>query len=137
MKNLIIIKWTSRLETGITIIDKQHQELVGFINELYTYFYHKIFDHRILDVITRMYNYAALHFSTEEKMFAHTNYIYTAEHKKEHNSFVLKAKSLKEDFENKTGNLTFALINFLKDWLNSHILVSDMKYVDCLKKHGF
>jgi hemerythrin len=32
--------------------------------------------------------------------------------------------------------LTYKLINFLREWLVNHILVSDKEYVKCFKENG-
>jgi hypothetical protein len=32
--------------------------------------------------------------------------------------------------------LTYKLINFLREWLMNHILVSDKEYVKCFKENG-
>ena len=77
-----------------------------------------------------------IHFHKEEFFFRQFNYENSAEHLIEHKQFIEKVASIKTDA--KVGKLTssFELINFLKDWIDHHILEIDMKYCECFWKNG-
>nr|ASW22283.1 hemerythrin [Micromenia fodiens] len=62
------------------------------------------------------------HFATEEKMFAAANYADAAGHKKIHDEFVAKIKTLSAPIDAATGD-------FAKNWLVNHIKGIDTKYM--------
>jgi hemerythrin len=77
-----------------------------------------------------MVDYAAVHFGTEEKYMRQYQFPGHLKHKAEHDSFAEKAADLKARVDGKGFVLTINVLNFLKDWLQNHILVTDKKYSD-------
>jgi len=77
-----------------------------------------------------------MHFHKEEFFFRKFNYTESAEHLQEHKHFIEKVAAIKADA--KSGRLisSFELINFLKNWIDHHILDIDMKYRECFQKNG-
>jgi hemerythrin len=80
-----------------------------------------------IKTLRKAVEYAQIHFSTEEKYMQQVNYPDFDAHKKEHEAFVSEVvKQLKSFEENR--NDPVVLVGFLKDWLFTHIAVSDKKY---------
>ena len=53
----------------------------------------------------------------------------TTGHKKEHDAFALYIRGLRKEFNAESApELAGDLADYLKDWLNHHILIQDMAY---------
>ena len=130
------IKWKKEYNTGISIIDEQHQRLVEMINELYDSFMKKEHKDKVKDIIKEMSAYTYKHFKTEERFFDMYGYSGKEDHVQEHQKFMKKVCEFQEMLvENKTS-LTFKVLSFLQEWLLRHIGESDQKYVVELKRAG-
>jgi hemerythrin-like metal-binding protein len=129
--------WTEKLETGIPKIDQQHRHLVDMINEIADASSDTNPDLKGAAVdksISRLIDYTVYHFQTEEDLFKSSQYGDAEAHKKEHEKLRLSATDLYGRYA-KGDDVSDELLVFLKKWLENHIIVSDMKYVETLKKH--
>ena len=75
-----------------------------------------------------MVEYTKFHFGAEEKLMIEKNYTGLAFQKSEHSAFVKKALEFQKDINSGKLAVSLDVLNFLKDWLTNHILISDMKY---------
>ncbi len=125
-QHIELIHWKDSFNTGFARVDLQHQELVNLINELYAQLQGKDDTHQQLgSIFSKLSNYAADHFSMEEtfmKEFAYEGY--TA-HKEEHTKFIEKITELKDKFLHGDSSVKTEVLNFLKDWLLTHIIGTD------------
>jgi len=135
-----MLEWKEEYALGIPEIDSQHKKLVEIgsqIGELLADQNRDDYFDDIMELLTEMQNYTVEHFKYEESLFDEKNYIDADNHKFEHKLFVRKIKIYLEDFEkidsNQQGTL-IELLNFISDWLIKHIIVTDKKYVEVLKK---
>jgi len=87
-------------------------------------------------ILSGLAAYAAEHFSCEEEYFARFNYVGQLVHKREHKDFVDRVTKFQDDYKAGKVILSLEVMKFLKDWLQSHILVSDKEYVSCFKENG-
>lgn len=120
------------LKLSIPQIDVQHKKLVDLTNE----FTRVISDaqdgweQHVLNVLNEMLVYAQVHFSYEEKIMRKVNFEKFSEHKNKHDDFVAYCISSLStvdaiDFADATN-----LLNFLKNWLVTHIAVEDRLYCE-------
>jgi hemerythrin len=87
-------------------------------------------------VINEMVEYSSYHFSTEEKYMRQYMYPDYEKHKKEHEFFINKVRTLKSDFDGGQAILSSQLMAFLKEWLSGHILDMDKKYEPFFQAKG-
>jgi len=64
------------------------------------------------------------------------NYIGYPAHAKEHEVFRAKARDLRQRVSKGEFVLSFEIVQFLSDWLQKHIMVSDMKYTSLFSEKG-
>ncbi|MDR0636972.1 MAG: bacteriohemerythrin [Treponema sp.] len=133
------VTWEDRYALGIPFIDAQHKELVRLTNELFLSCQGGTANDIFRETIKAAVKYVAEHFSAEEAMMSRIKYPGLAEHKKEHEVFVQKVLEDVQHFEAGRAFVPNTFVRFLKDWILTHIAMSDKKYADYimhLKKLG-
>ena len=129
-------EWNEKYSVGIQSIDNQHKEIVKLLNDLLQAMKQGKASDVTSQIILELEKYARNHFQKEEFFFKRFNYPGADEHIKEHRLFIQKVESLKSEFKAGKITLTFELLNFLKDWIDHHVLEVDKKYMDCFQKNG-
>jgi hemerythrin len=81
------------------------------------------------EVLSRMFDYTQLHFKDEEAYLQRIGYPRLARHEGEHATFVEKITNFSIAAEAGVQDQA-AVHRYLKVWLQSHILESDMQYRD-------
>ena len=127
------IPWSPNLETGVSKFDQQHKALVGMVNELHNAMMERKGKEVLGKILDRLVSYTASHFKDEEKAFEKYNYAEKLQHKKEHDDLTAKALDIQGKFNKGEAVITIEVMNFLKDWLNKHIVGTDKKYGPTLK----
>lgn len=126
-----IVEWDESLSIGIPVIDKQHQTLFLYINNLLECVLSA--ENQGLDsIFEKLHAYTEQHFSYEEKIFENFNFTLKNDHKSHHNAL----KSALQDNYTKYRNDTLKsseLMEFLLRWISEHITIEDRKYADELK----
>lgn len=136
MKKSDLISWSPSLSVGIKVIDDQHKGLLRITNDLFNHstgdeaseraYFNKVI-HSIVD-------YVKVHFGTEERLLAAARFPAYAKHKQEHDMFVLTVADMARDFHERKKNNLSAFTHFLKDWILTHIAVSDRQYFEYFKR---
>ncbi len=125
------ITWTSDLNTGIDVIDKQHMRIVDFINELEVAL--KSQDkHAIKLVVDDCVDYTLSHFAFEESLQEEAGYQYCKPHKKVHELFTRKVAEYQQRID-LGDNIGEELHQMLGRWLINHIKRDDADYVSAVK----
>ncbi|MFU8818504.1 MAG: bacteriohemerythrin [Desulfurivibrio sp.] len=125
---MALFTWKEEYSVNIKEIDDQHKELVAMINELHE----AMMQQRAKDVLGKILNklvsYCAGHFATEERLMQTHGYPEYAGHKAKHDKMTAKVLALQNDLKANKLNLTTEVSQFLRDWLDKHILGTDKKY---------
>lgn len=131
-----LFQWSENLSVNIAEIDAQHKKLVELINLLHD----SMREGKGKDVMGKILNdltdYTVYHFSTEEKLFEKYAYPESSRHKKEHENLTKQVLEIKGKFAEGKAVITMEVMNFLKDWLNNHIMQVDKKYSAFLNAKG-
>ena len=120
-----MMEWNDALKVGHSVIDREHQKLVGLINKLGDAMSAGQGREACGEVLNELIAYTRTHFATEEGLMSVHHYADTARHKAEHSGLIREVVAFKGKFEAGTATLSVSLLHFLMDWLTHHILESD------------
>ena len=130
------LAWKDEYSVGVVEIDTQHKQLFSIINDLATLINTSPSKESIGTIVNQILEYKKEHFATEEKYFEQFQYDGAAEHIRQHQLFTKTITSLVEKYKDDSLTFAFALVDYLEDWLISHLQTYDRKYVICFQEHG-
>lgn len=117
-------------------IDNQHKHLIEIMNTLYDVLFAKRKNDAIKEIFSNLLEYASLHFKTEEDYFDKFHFPEAEIHKRSHASFTKKIHALNAQFKKGAYDPTIDLVSYLEEWLTSHLMDIDKKYVKCFHENG-
>ena len=131
---MALFDWNNSYKVGVDIIDEQHQVLVNYLNELFEAMkVGKGFD--VMEkILNGLVDYTVMHFGTEEELMDETGYPSIKDHLHAHRSLVKNVRQFQDDFKSRKKTLSMDVLNFLKDWLKNHILITDKKLGKYIKE---
>lgn len=127
-----ILPWDPALETGIPSIDREHQKLLGLINQA-AHAERSGQTWQLEAVLDGLVDYSLVHFRHEERLMEAGQFPGLEAHRLEHQNFHTVITGLYTaclQGKRPEGN---DLSGLLRDWLRNHILGTDMQYVESLK----
>jgi hemerythrin len=133
---MALIKWNDSFSVNVVEIDRQHQKLVGMINDLSDAMQQGKGKDVLGEIINGLVDYALTHFLTEEKYFDQFKYPDAISHKKEHTDFTKKVADFKAGFDAGKVALSIQVMGFLSDWLKNHIKKVDKEYSPFFNEKG-
>ena len=133
---MALIEWTDKMALNILEVDRQHQKLVGLINELDDAMQHGRGRDVVGAVLERLVDYTVYHFGTEEHLLETHNYPGSVRHKLQHVEFVKKLIEFRDALARREISLSIQVMSYLSDWLVDHIQGTDRQYVGHLAERG-
>jgi hemerythrin len=91
-------------------------------------------DDLVKSTLNHLTEYASYHFCEEEKIMNSIKGFDFSQHFKEHQDFCLKVAELKTKVF-LGDNIAYELFDFIKDWVLTHILLTDKKIGDAYNKN--
>lgn len=125
---MVLFEWDNKYVIGINEVDEQHKRLVQLINELHEAMSEGRGKEETRNVLMKLMDYSMYHFRTEEELMDRHGYNELVHHQTQHLSFVDKVKELTRRHDEGEFMISIETIEFLKEWLSSHILVSDKRF---------
>jgi len=129
-------EWSSGLSVNVQEIDDEHRKLIEMINSLNEAMLARKGREAQKSTIDAMVDYAATHFATEERYMQAFHYQGYQAHRLEHQKFTAKALDLQARADRASFILTLEIVNFLRAWLQNHIMGTDKLYQACFNEHG-
>lgn len=126
--------WKPEYSVGNEAIDTQHQKMIDMINQLTEIPSVQNFEGYISDVLNEMMDYYKVHFADEEMVWDECHYPDLEEHKKIHRSYIQQTAKFCMDSLRDPKQVDRRIHKYLSDWLNNHILETDMKYKPFINK---
>lgn len=135
----VFFEWTDAMSVGIAEIDNQHKILVDILNRLFVAVVKRENEQTTIEILDTLVDYTKTHFGLEEQLLQDAKYDATefAAHQREHRAFIEKISAAASKHLVEGKSVSFEIINFLKHWLQEHILVTDKKYAAALQKSNF
>lgn len=130
------LEWDNQYNVGVVELDNQHKGLFAIINELIDAIESNSEEEHLQHIIDSIIRYKRLHFSTEERYFKEFNYEETEIHMHAHEMFNKKIAEIQKQNEGNAITFSFALVDFLEDWLIEHLMTVDQHYKKCFQEHG-
>ncbi len=122
------IQWSETYSVGVPALDEDHKRLIDIINRADAAYAER---ESADSIINELEDYARYHFAREEDLLVEAGYAELAEHKREHSDFIAWLDAVQKTSRYAPeANFDIAKTagDFLKDWLITHILATDMKY---------
>jgi len=136
----MLIQWKNEYSVGVKEIDKQHQKIIDFINEINEVVTSQGSKDKYAGIIESMAGYANYHLSVEEEYFNKFDYPKKESHMDLHNQYRAKVKNFQEKIKAETdenvAKLAYEVIDFLEDWWIGHINNIDKQYTQFFNEHG-
>lgn len=130
------IKWNDTLSVNIGEIDQEHQQLINTINQIHHAMKEGKSKEILQSILEQLTRYTTDHFLTEKRYFDQYDYPEKDSHQKEHDEFVARVLEFKQGFDQGKLFVSIEILNFLNDWLITHIQGSDQKYAKFLNQKG-
>jgi hemerythrin-like metal-binding protein len=131
-----LITWENKFSVGVKELDNQHKKLIELINELYDSMRAGHGKDVLKQILNDLLEYTKYHFDTEEKYFIKYNYYGKTEHMKEHAELKEKVMDLKQKVDGGKAVISNEILQFLKNWLSTHIMESDKRYSSFFNDKG-
>ncbi len=128
------IPWISQEEIpllGVEVFDEQDFKMVNMLNGLNDALKRFESIEKQLQLLEELVSFTDYHFKTEERLMREYGYPEYIAHQKEHNDFLHDINYQKERFI-QGGDLV--LLQKIKDWLATHVVNSDKKLADFIRK---
>lgn len=131
-----LIEWDDSLKVHISIVDNQHKVLVDILNQLYDMALKNESAEKLGPIFESLIEYTEKHFSMEENLFEKYGYPEEAGHKDEHKKLRAQLYEYRQIFQEHGPTIMFELLNFLRNWLVTHILGTDREYAEFFHNKG-
>lgn len=130
------IDWTDDLSVGVETFDEQHKKLISIINKLFDALKQGKANNILSEIFDELIDYTKFHFKSEEQLMTKYGYKDYEYHLKEHNYLTDKVVDLKEKYKEGDLMISIEVMEFLRNWLKDHILVTDKKYGKFFNENG-
>jgi hemerythrin-like metal-binding protein len=129
-----VISWDEdRMATGVTTVDRQHQELIRLINQLHAACLRGTAAEELTKDLEALGQYAASHFAHEETVMDQQHCPVAGKNKAAHQAFLKDYEQLVTEARTQgaSSRLALQLKKMLANWLAVHICNIDRNLRDC------
>lgn len=133
---MALVSWNPSYSVKVEKCDTDHKKLFDILNKLHEAMSAGNGNQVVAKVVKELGDYTKFHFGAEEKMMEQTHYPKLAEHRAQHKIYVSKVEQFQKDVEKGVLGKSVEVLNFLTDWLTSHIKKVDQQYSAHLNANG-
>ena len=131
-----LIKFNASLDTYIEPMNDQHIIIFDYMNKIHFALKDKKGQDFILPILIDLTDYTTEHFGNEERWMQSIDYPGLANQKKLHTILLSKLADIITQMKNGEEVNLIEVMNFLKNWLEAHIIGTDKKYGDYCNERG-
>jgi len=131
--SLPLIIWSAAHDVGIEMMDKQHRQLAGHVNDFASSLRRGDDPAVISNKLSAMFSYTQYHFESEERLMAAYGFADAAAHLDIHAHLLDDLRSFSVGCDTRSLSLT---TRFLQEWLLRHIDSADRTLATALKACG-
>jgi len=134
-----IVTWSPNYDTGVSLLDTQHRELIAITNNLYKSCLTDKEETVFKETMQQMVEYVRFHFKAEIELLERINYPDIFLHKKEHEYLIMRILDAVQDYGDGKKFVPNTFVRELKEWILGHIAISDKQYATYIatqKKKG-
>lgn len=123
------VEWTAEMSVGSDALDDHHKMIIDCLNDLHPLLETHAPEAKVLAVMAKLEDFVLVHFSQEEQDMKRAGYPDWQAHKELHDRMYDVVFALKSDIQNGENVDAQRLFQLIQDWLVTHILGEDRKYV--------
>jgi hemerythrin len=127
-----VFLWKREYKLGIEAIDSQHKTIMDKFNALYDAISAGAEPGAVSRSMRELIDYSEVHFRDEEELFARNGYPKADQQKEAHRYFKERADAIYSAYLLDPTIDSLEIVNFLKDWIENHLLTLDMDYKEFL-----
>ncbi len=131
------IEWDPKYSVDIEEIDTHQKKMFELFNQLIDLKEAKKDTKECINMISEINEYSKFYFSIEERLLRRKGYPDFGSHAKAHRQFTKRSISLRREIAEDIENLSYEVIDELRNWLVDHILTFDSMYVPFLRINRF
>jgi hemerythrin len=128
-----LFEWRPEYGLGHDGIDAQHKRLFALANDLHSAMTEGKGKGALSETLEKLVAYTKTHFASEERLMQTHHYPDYAAHKAAHDALTSRVIEFQKEFAAGRVGMTIELLQFLKDWLRTHIGETDRKVAMYLK----
>ena len=128
--------WSANYSVGVGSVDAQHQNLFAMGRELHAAMVAGQGKAALSRILDRLVQYTTVHFAHEERLMRLYDYPDFEAHRAQHVALTNQVLKFQADFLAGRATMSVQLLQFLRNWLQSHIQASDLKLAPYLKERA-
>lgn len=127
--------WDNKYAIGIAEMDRQHKILFNIIKDLHDAMMQGKASAKSGEILKKLVEYTRSHFAAEEALMSKAAYAELSQHRLQHIGLMKQVDNYVVRHLKGELALNVQLMNFLRDWLITHIRESDRKYAASVTRH--
>lgn len=132
----LVLNWTPEYSVHVGEIDHEHQKFFQLSKNLYSAISARSSRAVIGALLGELYAYSAHHMTHEEEILERFDYPELQAHRDEHKKFREKIRDFMDEFDAGRDAIALSLLQFVQEWLHSHMENVDRRYADFLRSRG-
>lgn len=134
---MALMAWDDSYSVNVREIDGQHRMLVTLMNQLHEATKSGCSNDELCEVFEEVIEYTKFHFAAEERLMREIRFPEYLLHRAVHEDMKARLADLREQCENGRRSAVRSMtLQFLRDWLISHIAVEDQAIGRYLNAHA-